>query len=197
VTDKQQGPAAYRMARLWHAADLRRVPLRTIITAVVVVAVFYLAGKLVYRLRDVVLIMLVAGFVAVILNPLVLILQRSVVKRRGFAVTLVTLLALLVFLGLALAFGYPLVNAITNLENSRASVELAKSARDLAQKRVDAEQKKYELGIDQIFFVLAAQTDLTAAESQLVNQTISYRLNQLALLRALGTLLDERRISVQ
>ena len=121
MTDKQQGPAAYRMARLWHAADLRRVPLRTIITAVVVVAVFYLAGKLVYRLRDVVLIMLVAGFVAVILNPLVLILQRSVVKRRGFAVTLVTLLALLVFLGLALAFGYPLVNAITNLANKLPS----------------------------------------------------------------------------
>jgi outer membrane protein TolC len=89
------------------------------------------------------------------------------------------------------------LNAVTNLENSRASVELAKVARDLAQKRVDAEQKKYELGIDQIFFVLAAQTDLTTAESQLVNQTISYRLNQLALLRALGTLLDERRISVQ
>jgi outer membrane protein TolC len=76
-------------------------------------------------------------------------------------------------------------------------VELAKTARDLAQKRVDAEQKKYELGIDQVFFVLAAQTDLTAAESQLVNQTISYRLNQLFLLRALGTLLEERRISIQ
>lgn len=89
------------------------------------------------------------------------------------------------------------LNAVTNLQNSRASVDLAKSARDLAQKRVDAEQKKYELGIDQIFFVLAAQTDLTAAESQLVNQTISYRLNQLALLRALGTLLEERRITVQ
>jgi outer membrane protein len=89
------------------------------------------------------------------------------------------------------------LNAITNIQNSRASVELAKTARDLAQKRVDAEQKKYELGIDQVFFVLAAQTDLTTAESQLVNQTISYRLNQLSLLRALGTLLEERRISIQ
>ena len=121
MTDKQQGPAAYRMARLWHAADLRRVPLRTIITAVVVVAVFYLAGKLVYRLRDVVLLVLVAGFVAVILNPLVLILQRSVVKRRGFAVLLVTLLAVLVFLGLALTFGWPLVNATTHLANKLPS----------------------------------------------------------------------------
>jgi outer membrane protein TolC len=76
-------------------------------------------------------------------------------------------------------------------------VGLAKVARDLAVKRVEAEQKKYELGIDQIFFVLAAQTDLTAAESQLVNQTIQYRLNQLTLLRALGTLLEERRIAIQ
>jgi predicted PurR-regulated permease PerM len=91
------------------------VPLRTIIVAVFVVAFFYLSGKLIYRLRDVVLLLLVAGFVALILNPLVLLLQRYVVRRRGFAVMLVTLLALLVFLGLVVAFGYPLVNAITHL----------------------------------------------------------------------------------
>ena len=109
------------MARLWQAADRRRVPLRTIITAVVVVAFFYLAGKLVYRLRDVVLLVLVAGFVALILNPLVLVLQRRVVKRRGLAVTIVTLLAVLMFLGLALLFGWPLVNATTHLSNKLPS----------------------------------------------------------------------------
>ena len=89
------------------------------------------------------------------------------------------------------------LNAITNLDNSRASVDLARTARDLAQKRVDAEQKKYELGIDTIFFLLTAETDLTTAESQLVNQTINYRLGELALLRSLGTLLEERGIAVQ
>ncbi len=89
------------------------------------------------------------------------------------------------------------LNAISNLENSRAGVDLAKTVRELAQKRVDAEQKKYELGIDTIFFLLTAETDLTTAESQLVSQTINYRLSQLALLRALGTLLDERGIAVQ
>jgi predicted PurR-regulated permease PerM len=118
------------MARLWQAADRRRVPLRTIITAVVVVAFFYLAGKLVYRLRDVVLIMLVAGFVALLLNPLVLILQRYVCKRRGLAVTVVTLVAVLMFLGLALAFGWPLVNAVTNLaDRLPAYVASAQSGR--------------------------------------------------------------------
>jgi len=89
------------------------------------------------------------------------------------------------------------LTAVTNVENSRASVELAKVARDLVQKRVDAEQKKYELGTEVIFFVLSAQTDLTTAEGTLVRETINYRLNQLALLRQLGTLLDERGIAVQ
>ncbi len=89
------------------------------------------------------------------------------------------------------------LTAISNVESSKASVELAKVARDLAQKRVDAEQKKYELGIDQIFFVLAAQNDLTTAEASLVRETINYHRNQLALLRNVGTLLEERGIAVQ
>ncbi len=46
-------------------------------------------------------------------------------------------------------------------------------------------------------FLLTAETDLTTAESQLVNQTINYRLSELALLRALGTLLEEHGIAVQ
>jgi predicted PurR-regulated permease PerM len=97
---------------------MRKVPLRTIIAAIVAVAFFFLAGKLIYRLRDVVLLMLVAGFIALILNPLVLVLQKYVVKRRGFAVTIVAIIALLVFLGLAVAFGYPLVNTITHLADN-------------------------------------------------------------------------------
>jgi predicted PurR-regulated permease PerM len=109
------------MTRLWDAAEFRKVPLRTIVVALLAVALFYLAGKLIYRLRDVVLLMLVAGFIAMILNPLVQLLQRLVVKRRGFAVSLVTLLALAVFAGLAYLFGSPLVDAITNLANKLPS----------------------------------------------------------------------------
>ena len=74
----------------------------------------YLAGKLIYRLRDIVLLMLVAGFVAMLLNPAVAKVQRRV-PRRGLAVTIVTLWAALVFIGLAAAFGVPLVNGITHL----------------------------------------------------------------------------------
>lgn len=118
------------MARLWKAADFRGVPLRTIVAAVLVVAFFYLSGKLIYRLRDVVLLMLVAGFIALLLNPIVLLLQRYVVRRRGFAVAIVTALALLMFLGLAVAFGWPLVNAITNLADKLPSyVQSAQSGK--------------------------------------------------------------------
>jgi predicted PurR-regulated permease PerM len=109
------------MARLWAAADRRKVPLRTIVVTVAVVAAAFLAGKLVYRLRDVVLIVVVAGFVALLLNPLVVMLQRHVVARRGLAVMIVAIWTLLVFAGLSFAFGYPLVNAITHLANKLPS----------------------------------------------------------------------------
>ena len=60
-------------------------------------------------------LLLVAGFVTVLLNPIVNLLQERLVPRRGMAVAIVTFWAVLVFIGLALAFGYPLVNGITHL----------------------------------------------------------------------------------
>jgi predicted PurR-regulated permease PerM len=108
----------YRLSRLWAAAEFRRVPLRTIIAAIVAVAVFYLAFKVIYQLRSVLLLLLVAGFLALILNPVVGAFERWVIKRRGLAVTAVAVLMVLVFFGLLVAFGYPLVNAITHLADN-------------------------------------------------------------------------------
>ena len=116
MTDEPPRPEG-RLARLWKAADVRHVPLRTILVTVAVVAVTYLAGKLIYRLRDIVLLVLVGGFVALLLNPIVVLLQKRLVPRRGAAVAIVTLLAVLAFFGLVLAFGLPLVNGITHLAN--------------------------------------------------------------------------------
>ena len=108
------------MARLFEAADRRHVPLRTILVTAGVVVATYLAGKLIYRLRDIVLLFLVAGFTALLLHPVVVKVQRRV-PRRGLAVTIVTLWAALVFLGLAVAFGVPLVNGITHLADRMPS----------------------------------------------------------------------------
>jgi predicted PurR-regulated permease PerM len=100
------------------AAERRHVPLLTILVTVGVVAATYLAGKLIYRTKDILLLIVVAGFIALLLNPIVVLVQRHLVPRRGAAVAIVTLLATLVFIGLALAFGYPLVNGITHLSDA-------------------------------------------------------------------------------
>ncbi len=99
-------------------ADVTSVPLRTILVTIGILVVVYLLAKLLYRLRDVVLLMLVGGFIALVLNPLVVALQHWKVPRRGVAVGIVTLWAVLFFAGLAVAFGYPLVNSITHFANA-------------------------------------------------------------------------------
>ena len=103
-----------RLTRLWKAAEIRNIPLRTILTTVGVVVAVFLLGKVVYRLRDVLLLIVISGFIALLLNPLVFALQQRFVPRRGLAVTVVTVLAALVFAGLAVAFGYPLINGISH-----------------------------------------------------------------------------------
>ena len=103
-----------RHERLRAAAAARGIPLGTILTTCGIVVAIYLAGKLAYRMRDILLMILVAGFAAVILNPMVVYVQRRV-RRRGWAVTVVIGWAVLVFIGLAVLFGYPLLNGVTHL----------------------------------------------------------------------------------
>src|SRR5215831_4622640 len=109
------GAVSTRRARIRTRATARGIPLAAILTAVGVVALTFLAGKLLYRLRDVILLMVVAGFLALILNPLVLYLQHHRIKRRGWAVAIVAIWAALVFAGLAVAFGHPLAGGLTHL----------------------------------------------------------------------------------
>ncbi|HUQ95974.1 MAG TPA: TolC family protein [Bryobacteraceae bacterium] len=88
------------------------------------------------------------------------------------------------------------LTAINQVEQSRASVKLAVIARDLAQKRMEAEQKKYDLGISTTFLVLAAQSDLTNAESNMVTQSVAYRRALLLLQQRTGELLSDRGVVV-
>lgn len=79
-----------RLDRLRAAAAARGIPLLTILVSVGVVVLVYLAGILAFRLRDVILIIVVAGFISLMLNPLVVQVERRI-RRRGWAVALVTL----------------------------------------------------------------------------------------------------------
>jgi predicted PurR-regulated permease PerM len=98
---------------LWRAAESSNVPLRAILVTVGVVVLAFLAGRIIDRLRGVILLLVVAGFIALLLNPLVVALHGWL-GRRGIAVAVVTLLAVCAFAGLAVAFGYPLVNGISH-----------------------------------------------------------------------------------
>jgi predicted PurR-regulated permease PerM len=107
-----------RRRRFVRLADGNSVPVLTILFAVFTVAGVYLAGQVIYHLRDLLLLGLVGGFVALILNPIVVALQHWRIKRRGGAVAIVTFMALLVFMGLAVLFGYPLVNGVTHFAHA-------------------------------------------------------------------------------
>jgi predicted PurR-regulated permease PerM len=115
---KEESPPRGRFARMLQAAERRHVPLLTILVTVGVVVAVYLTGKLLYRIKDIVLLIVVAGFIALLLNPIVNLVQQRLFARRGVAVAIVTILAGIVFAGLAVAFGTPLVKGITNLADA-------------------------------------------------------------------------------
>jgi outer membrane protein TolC len=66
-------------------------------------------------------------------------------------------------------------NAVHQLEQSKLSMEAAKVALDYAQKTLEAEQHKYELGAETVFFVLEAQTELTQAEQNVLQAQVGYQ----------------------
>jgi predicted PurR-regulated permease PerM len=111
----QPEAAPTRRERLFDRAEAKHVPLRAILTIDGVILATIVLVIIVMKLRETILLVVVAAFVALILNPVVVLLQRRVGMRRGYAVGIVTLLALGVFGGLAFLFGVPLVTALTNL----------------------------------------------------------------------------------
>ena len=88
------------------------------------------------------------------------------------------------------------LNAIDDLEAIRASMEQAETARQFAEKRFAAEQKKYELGVTQLFFVLDAQTQLNQAENDVLRQNITYRRALINLYLMTGEILAERHVTL-
>ncbi len=85
-------------------------------------------------------------------------------------------------------------NAVHQLENAKLSMAAAKIARDLAVKNLEAEQRKYELGAQTIFFVLDAQTQLSSAEQGLLQAQVSYQRAVASVERSTNSLLDRFRI---
>ncbi len=70
--------------------------------------------RLVGRLREVILWILIAAFIAAVLNPSVVLLQRRGLRRAARSV-LVFVGGIAVFFGLLGLLGYPLVNSLTHV----------------------------------------------------------------------------------
>jgi len=87
-------------------------------------------------------------------------------------------------------------NAVHSLEQAKLSITAARLQRDLWQKNLQAEQRKYELGAQTIFFVLDAQTQLVQSEQSLVQAQISYQRALVALEQATGQLLEKHRVEI-
>ena len=90
-----------------------------------------------------------------------------------------------------------ILNAVTRLEGAEEQLKLARIQRDFAQKNLDAENTKFQLGTEINQNVINAQQVLVQAESAVVTNQIGVRLNLLNLLTQTGELLDERGIVVK
>jgi outer membrane protein len=87
-------------------------------------------------------------------------------------------------------------NAVHTLEEAKLSIAAAKIARDLSEKNVQAEQRKFELGEQTIFFVLEAQTELAQAEASLVQAEVNYQRAVSQVDHATGGLLDRYHVQI-
>ncbi|HUR36752.1 MAG TPA: TolC family protein, partial [Terriglobales bacterium] len=87
-------------------------------------------------------------------------------------------------------------NAVHGVEESRLVIAAADNARDLARKTLAAEQRKYELGAQTIFFVLDAQNAFQQAEQNYVQAVIGYQRALAQLDRSTGSLLEKNRVLV-
>ncbi len=88
-------------------------------------------------------------------------------------------------------------NAVHQLELAKLTLAANRTAVDLAQKNVSAEQRKYELGEGTVFFVLEAQTELAQAEQGLLQSQVSYQLAIAAVDHATGGLMDPYDIQIE
>jgi outer membrane protein len=85
-------------------------------------------------------------------------------------------------------------NAVHDLEQAELVITAAKDSRELAAKNLAAEERKYQLGAETIFFVLDAQNQLSQAEQSLVQAQISYQKALAEVDHATGSLLAKHKL---
>ena len=87
-------------------------------------------------------------------------------------------------------------NAVHQLEQAKLTLEASKSAVDLAEKSLAADQRKYELGDETVFFLLDAQTRVATARASLLQAQIDYQNAVAAVDYATGDLLQNYQVQI-
>src|SRR6266403_238352 len=87
-------------------------------------------------------------------------------------------------------------NAVHALEQAKLSIEASKVALDLAQKSLRADERKYELGAETVFFVLDSQIVLAQAELNLIQAQINLQVAVAQVDHATGDLLDHHHVQI-
>lgn len=86
--------------------------------------------------------------------------------------------------------------AVHSLEAAKLGMEAAKVAVDLAKETLHADERKYELGTEQIFFVLDAQTQLAQAELNLIQAQVNFQVAVTQVDHATGDLLEHHHVQI-
>jgi outer membrane protein len=87
-------------------------------------------------------------------------------------------------------------NAAINVQSGVERVQAAQAARELAQKTLEAEQSKFEVGMSTNYNVILAQRDLATAQSNELQSVLNYRKSLVELERVQSTTLSNLNITV-
>ena len=87
-------------------------------------------------------------------------------------------------------------NALTQVEMNRARIEAAQKARELAECRLESEQKKFDLGASTIRFVLEEQRNVAQAQTNEIAALVNYTKALVDVDRATGMTLKKNNIQL-
>jgi outer membrane protein TolC len=87
-------------------------------------------------------------------------------------------------------------NAVTTATSNSERVQAAQAARELAQKQLEAEQSKFEVGMSTNFNVIQAQRDLATAQNNELQAILNYRKSLVEVERLQQTTLQNLNITV-
>jgi outer membrane protein TolC len=87
-------------------------------------------------------------------------------------------------------------NAVTTATSNSERVQAAQAARELAQKQLEAEQSKFEVGMSTNFNVIQAQRDLATAQNNELQAILNYRKSLVEVERLQQTTLQNLNITL-